>query len=334
MSNAAVVMLDYHTGAIRSFVGSLDSPTAANPLNVVTQTARQVGSAFKPFFYANAFAQGISPGEVVYDGPFAVGGPYGYAPYNYDGRYHGYMSYRSALQDDLNIAALKLFVKTGSASLRKMVQKLGLNDENLGPVDPQYYSMPLGPMEMPLLDITVAYGTMANGGIHLTPHAIEKISASDGHIIYAARAQGTRALSIQAAFMITDVMSDQNGLAAAYGLCSPFLLYGGTEEQCKAGNPGPMRPAAVHGGVYDSFTDTMAIGYTTDLVTGAWTGNDDSSQMFNVNMLNGAMRIWHDSMLLAEANEPIKQFPGPPPGVVKKTVSYPALTTTDWYLAR
>jgi membrane peptidoglycan carboxypeptidase len=213
MSNAAVVMLDYHTGAIRSFVGSLDSPTAANPLNVVTQTARQVGSAFKPFFYANAFAQGISPGEVVYDGPFAVGGPYGYAPYNYDGRYHGYMSYRSALQDDLNIAALKLFVKTGSASLRKMVQKLGLNDENLGPVDPQYYSMPLGPMEMPLLDITVAYGTMANGGIHVTPHAIEKISASDGHIIYAARARGTRALSIQAAFMITDVMSDQNGLS-------------------------------------------------------------------------------------------------------------------------
>jgi membrane peptidoglycan carboxypeptidase len=57
-------------------------------------------------------------------------------PYNYDGRYHGYMSYRSALQNDLNIAALKLFVKTGSASLRKMVQKLGLNDENLGPVDP------------------------------------------------------------------------------------------------------------------------------------------------------------------------------------------------------
>ena len=69
-------------------------------------------------------------------------------------------------------------------------------------------------------------------------------------------------------------------------------------------------------------------------MTGAWTGNEDSSQMFNVNMLNGAMRIWHDSMLLAEANEPIKQFPGPPPGVVKKTVSYPALTTTDWYLAR
>jgi membrane peptidoglycan carboxypeptidase len=80
MSNAAVVMLDYHTGAIRSFVGSLDSPAAVNPLNVITQTARQVGSAFKPFVYANAFAQGISPGEVFYDGPFSVGGPYGYAP--------------------------------------------------------------------------------------------------------------------------------------------------------------------------------------------------------------------------------------------------------------
>lgn len=81
MSNAAVIILDYHNGAIRSLIGSLDSPTSDRPLNVVTQKDRQVGSVFKPFVYANAFGQGISPGEVVYDGPFSVGSP-PYTPRN------------------------------------------------------------------------------------------------------------------------------------------------------------------------------------------------------------------------------------------------------------
>src|SRR5579885_3846464 len=100
MRNAAVVMIDYHNGAIRSLFGSLDGPTDNSPLDVVTgrQQRRQPGSVFKPFVYATAFNEGISPGEVVYDGPFSVAtgaGPY--SPVNYDRRFHGYMSYRSAL---------------------------------------------------------------------------------------------------------------------------------------------------------------------------------------------------------------------------------------------
>jgi membrane carboxypeptidase/penicillin-binding protein PbpC len=122
--------------------------------------------------------------------------------------------------------------------------------------------------------------------------------------------------------------------SSEYDQCSPFRLYTMTEEQCRAGNPGPVRPAAVHGSLAETFRDSVAIGYTTDLVAGAWTGNSDFLLMFNVSMQDGAIRIWHDSVLLAEGKEPIKQFPGPPAGVIKKTVSYPGLMTTDWYLAR
>ncbi|HLG64762.1 MAG TPA: penicillin-binding transpeptidase domain-containing protein [Ktedonosporobacter sp.] len=335
MRNAAVVMIDYHNGAIRSLLGSLDGPTDNSPLDVVTgrQQRRQPGSVFKPFVYATAFNEGISPGEVVYDGPFSVAtgaGPY--SPVNYDRRFHGYMSYRSALQNNFNIPALKLFVKTGFAPVEKMASDLGI--KNLGPQDQLGYSLPLGPVAVPLLDATVAYGTMANGGVHLPPHAIEKISDPSGHVVYATQAQGTRALSPQAAFMLTDVMSDDNARRYEYGQCSPLLLYSSTEEQCKAGNPGPVRPAAVHVGETDTFRDTMAVGYTTDLVTGVWTGNSDYSPMFNIVGVDGAARIWHDTMLLAEGNAPVQPFPGPPPGVVKKTVSYPNLTTTDWYMTQ
>jgi membrane peptidoglycan carboxypeptidase len=331
MTNAAVVMLDYHNGAIRSLIGSLDNPTANPPLNVATQHSRQLGSIFKPFVYATAFEQGISPGEVVYDGPFSVGTP-PYSPYNYDHTFHGYMSYRSALQNNYNIPVLKLFVKTGFDAVRKNVLAMGLTPGDIGTEG--YYSIPLGPTGAPLLDATVAYGTMANGGIHIPPHAIEKISASAGHIVFAAKPQGTRALSPQIAFMMTDIMSNENARAHDFGACSPFELYTTTQKQCQAGNPGSVRPAAVHSGMTNSFRDTLTVGYTTDLVIGSWAGNSDSSLMSNVSGLDGASHIWHDSILLADAGKPIQQFPGPPPGVVKKTIDYPHLTTTDWYLAK
>jgi len=335
MRNAAVVIIDYHNGAIRSLLGSLDGPTDNNPLDVVTgkQQKRQVGSVFKPFIYATAFDAGISPGEVVYDGPFSVATAAGpYTPQNYDSRFHGYMSYRTALQNNFNIPALKLFVKTGFAPVEKTVGDLGIKD--LGPQSQLGYSMPFGPIGIPLLDATVAYGTMANGGIHIPPHAIETISDPDGHVVYASQPQGTRALSPQAAFMMTDVMSDDNARRYEYGQCSPLLLYSNTEEQCKAGNPGIVRPAAAHVGTIETFRDTMTIGYTTDLVTGVWAGNNNYDLMANITGSDGAARIWHDTMLLAEGNAPVQPFPGPPPGVVKKTVSYPNLTTTDWYMTQ
>jgi membrane peptidoglycan carboxypeptidase len=331
MTNAAVVMLDYHNGAIRSLLGSLNSPTANPPLNVITQDPRQLGSLFKPFVYATAFEQGISPGEVVYDGPFSVGTP-PYSPRNYDNMFHGYMSYRSALQNDYNIPALKVFVRTGFDAVRKNVLAMGLTPGDIGTEG--NYSIPLGTKETPLLDVTVAYGTMANGGIHIPPHAIEKISASDGHVVFSTQPQGIRALSPQTAFMMTNVMSDENAGAPEFGTCSPLELYTTSEKQCKAGNPGAVRPAAVHIGTTDSFRDTLTVGYTTDLVIGSWAGNSDASPMFNIIGLDGASRIWHASMLLAEAGKPIQQFPGPPPGVIKKTIDYPNLTTTDWYLTK
>lgn len=337
MRNAAVVIIDYHNGAIRSLLGSLDGPTDSSPLDVATgkHQIRQVGSVFKPFVYATAFDEGISPGEAVYDGPFSVATSAGaYSPLNYDGRFHGYMSYRSALQNDFNIPAFKLFVKTGFAPVEKTAGGLGIKD--LGPQNQLGYSMPFGTMGIPLLDATVAYGTMANGGVHLPPHAIEKISDSSGHVVYATQSQGTRALSQQAAFMMTDVMSDDNARGYEYGQCSPLLLYSNTEEQCKAGNPGTVRPAAVHGSVTETFRDTLAVGYTADLVAGVWTGNNNYDPMVIIPGSNGigAAHIWHDTMLLAEGNAPVQPFPGPPPGVVKKTVSYPNLTTTDWYMTQ
>jgi membrane peptidoglycan carboxypeptidase len=332
MHNAAVVMLDYHTGALRALLGSLDSPTTTPAINVATQDPRQLASIFKPFVYASAFEQGISPGEVLYDGPFSVGTP-PYSPHNFDQRFHGYMSYRTALQNNYNIPVLKTFVKTGFAALRKNVLAMGLTPQEIGPQEmgPEGYSLALGPRGATLLDTTVAYGTMADEGMHVPPHAIEKISMSSGQIVYTTKPRGTQALSPQTAFMLTDVMGDAYARIPEFGTCSSLELYATTQAQCLAGNPGSVRPAAVHSGAVETFRNTFTIGYTPDLVVGSWAGNSDDSPMFNITGLDGAAHIWHDSMLLAEAGKPIQQFPAPPTGVVKKTVAYPHLTTTDWY---
>lgn len=331
MSNAAVVILDYHTGAIRSLFGSIDqmSNATGEPFDVATQSVRQLGSVFKPFVYATAFEQGMSPGNVVYDGPIAVGSP-PYSPRNYDMKYHGYVSYRTALQNSFNIPAVKLLVKIGNDSLLKKVRDLGIQ---LGGGPQTYgYSLALGTPEASLLDTTVAYGSMANGGIHIPPHAIDKITAADGHIIYQAQPQSTHALSPETAFMMTSVLSDNKARTPEFGACSPLLLYTTTMNQCLAGNTGTVRPAAVKTGLTETFRDTWTVGYTSDMVVGAWAGNSDVSPMANITGLDGASQIWHDTMLLAEAGYPVKQFPGPPADVVNKTVSYPGLTTSDWYV--
>ncbi|GHO57371.1 transglycosylase domain-containing protein [Ktedonobacter robiniae] len=330
MHNASVVALDPHSGGIRVLIGNMDASYGGSQANLTTQPF-MAGWAFKPLIYATAFEQGISPGEVVYDGPFSVtgGSTNGstYTPYNYDQKFHGFMSYRTALQTGLNIPPLKLSVRLGLQTVSKKVQALGIKN-----VGKPYYSWAVGAVSLNLLDETSAYATMANSGMRMDPHSIVKVTSSDNHVLYQESTRGTRALSPEAAFMITDVLSGTAKQASFFASCSPFELYSTSHSQCQTGNPGAVRPAAVMGGLSANFQDTSAIGYTPDLVVGAWTGNSNHSLMMpGITGLDGAAQIWHDTMLLAEGNTPVKAFPAPPADVVKKTVNYPTLTTTDWY---
>ncbi len=131
--------------------------------------------------------------------------------------------------------------------------------------------------------------------------------------------------------MITNVLSDNNSRTFEFGKCSALYLYSHTQTQCYQGNPGSIRPAAVKTGTSNDFRDNWTVGYTNDYTVGVWAGNNDNSAMVNVTGVDGAGPIWHDSLLLAEQGRPITNFTVPN-GVVKKTVSYPGITTTDWYV--
>jgi membrane peptidoglycan carboxypeptidase len=332
MSNAAEVLIDFHNGDIRVLLGSINynDQRIDGQFDVATQGYRQPGSSFKPFIYATAFAQGVSPGDVVDDAPLVVPMCCGlppYVPQNYDLRYHGWVTYRYALQNSFNIPAVKLLMQTGVDASMRTAQAMGITSYEGTP----NYTLVLGSLSIRLLDETSAYGVFANGGVRIPPHAINTVTDTQGHIIFQFQPTGKRVISKQVAFMITNVLSDNNTRTYEFGKCSWLYLYSNSQTQCYQGNPGVVRPAAVKTGTSNDFRDNWTVGYTSDYVMGVWTGNDDNSPMVNVIGVDGAGPIWHDGLLLAEQGRPVTGFANPG-GLVKRTVSFGGITTTDWYL--
>lgn len=331
LTDAAEVVINQHTGGIRVLLGNVhpDDPHDGQ-FDIASQGLRQPGSSFKPFVYATAFAEGLSPGMPVMDGPFAVHlccGLPPYAPHNYDFQYHGLLSYRKALQNSFNIPAVKLLTHVGVQPALRTALRMGITAYNGIPND----TMVLGSLGVHLLDETSAYGAFGNGGIHVPPHAIKVVTNPWGKVVYRPDFPGKWVISPQVAYLMTNVLSDNAARTLEFGKCSALYLYSNTMSQCYAGNPGMIRPAAVKTGTSQNFIDNWTVGYTTDFVVGTWAGNDDNSPMVNVEDVDGAGPIWHQAMLLAERGHPVKDFAFPG-GLTRKTVHYHGITTTDWYI--
>lgn len=331
MSNAAVSIIDFHNGDIRTLVGNINpNDPKTGDFDVASQGFRQPGSSFKPFIYATAFMQGVSPGEPVMDGPLTIQmccGLPSYTPTNYDMRYHGLITYRYALQNSFNIPAVKLLMRTGVDNALHTAEIMGEGPYQGTP----NYTMVLGSLSVHLLDETSAYGTFANGGVRVPKHAIDTVTDPTGKVIFHFQPTGQRVISKQIAYMMTNVLSDNSNRTFEFGKCSALYLYSNTQQQCYAGNPGPIRPSAAKTGTSTDFRDNWTVGYTTDYVVGVWAGNNDNSPMVNVTGVDGAGPIFHDSMMLVEQGHPIRNFVNPG-GVITKTVHYPGLTSTDLYL--
>ncbi|HEY0756990.1 MAG TPA: transglycosylase domain-containing protein [Ktedonobacteraceae bacterium] len=331
LSDAAEVVIDYHTGAIKVLLGNVNpNDPRDGQFDVASEGLRQPGSSFKPFIYAAAFGEGLSPGMPVMDEPFSIQlccGLPPYTPHNYDLSYHGLITYRYALQNSFNIPAVKLLTKVGVPNALSLAQRMGITVYNGTP----NYTMVLGSLGVHLLDETSAYGVFGDNGVHVPPHAITEVDDPYGHVIYRANTKGIRVLSPQVAYMMSTVLSDNASRVFEFGKCSSLFLYTNTMQECYAGNPGMIRPSAVKTGTSQNFDDNWTVGYTSDLAVGVWAGNDDNSPMINVTGVDGAGPIWHQTMLLAEQGYSVQNFPYPG-GMSHRTVAYPGLTTTDWFI--
>ncbi len=310
VSNAALVALNPNTGEVISLVGSPDYFDADidGAINMAL-APRQPGSALKPIVYATAMnperERPWTPATVLFDvrTVFITHENDPYVPVNFSRDENGPVLLRQALASSLNIPAVITLDTVGVVTAMDTAATMGIG--TLGEPDEYDLSFALGGGPVRLFDLTTAYAAFANGGSRIPPSLILDVTDAQGNILYQAEpATATRVLDERTAWLINDILSDNDARVLSFGENSILQL---------------DRTAAVKTGTTNDFHDNWTVGYTPDLVVGVWAGNADNTPMRGVTGVSGAGPIWHYFMRTVLAGEPDKAFPQPP-GLIKVEV--------------
>jgi 1A family penicillin-binding protein len=309
--NAALVALDPFTGQILAMLGSPDyfNQRIDGAVNAAL-APRQPGSALKPFTYAAAFdperPDPWTPATMIMDvgTPFVTRRLESYTPANYGLVEHGPVLIREALASSYNIPAVVALDHIGLDALIRLTTRLGIS--TLTDTSRFDLSLTLGGGEVRLLELTAAYGALANGGYRVDPAYILEVRDKDGNTLYEWQPSeyGQPVLDPRVAFLLTDILSDNEARIPSFGPASALNI---------------GRPAAAKTGTTTDFRDNWTIGYTPNLVVGVWVGNADNTPMIEVSGISGAGPIWHEFMRRVLFGQPELEFPVPE-GVVRAEV--------------
>jgi membrane peptidoglycan carboxypeptidase len=357
--NAASVAIRPGTGEVLALVGSADFNDVAISGQIdMALSPRQPGSAIKPFTYLAAFempavvntdpvARGGSsisaieppgywtPATAIMDvrTEFPDGANPPYIPTNYDSKEHGLVSVRTALGNSYNVPAVKTLEHVGLERLKDVARRAGITTLTR----PDYgLALTLGGGEVTLLELTGAYGTLANGGTRVPVSPVACVLDADGKLIWQGAAAGavsacaaagspapgamTPALaepvfSPQLVHLITSILADPEARKPMFASAANVMSL-------------PDRPAAVKTGTTNDYRDAWTVGYTPDLVVGAWVGNADNKPMQKVAGSLGAAPIWHNVMARALEGQPAQSFT-PPQGINHSAVCADSGTLPD-----
>jgi len=287
LSNGALVAMLPYSGEILAMVGSADfnDEKIAGQVNV-TRSLRQPGSAIKPVLYATAMDELlISPATVLWDIPvsYPITGSKPYAPVNYDDKFHGPVTVRTALANSYNIPAVKLLEAVTVDRMLRGAEVMGIRSLSKSEIN-FGLALTLGGGDVTLLELTTAYSVLASDGRSVAPEPIlQAVDAYGRPVLNARRPQGEplQAVRPSTAFLMTDILSDNDARTPMFGANSPLRL---------------SKPAAAKTGTTDDWRDNWTVGYTRFLVTGTWTGNSDGHPMKRVSGIAGAAPIWHEFM--------------------------------------
>ena len=346
VEDGAVVVLDNASGDVLAWVGSSGSLSRAAQVDGV-MARRQPGSALKPFLYAQALAEHrLTAASLLDDSPAQLSTAGGlYMPQNYDHRYQGWVSVRTALGASLNIPAVRTLVMVSPDAFHRQLQRLGMRfPESSGYYG---YSLALGSAEVSLLQLANAYRALANGGqwcpVHLLPEAHRRgapssltgpVEHADGAAAIARKpaSSSSHEASIQtddeerqwppenchqvldagAAFIIGDILSDRHARLPTFGLDS--VLDTRFWSAVKTGTSKDMR-------------DNWAVGYSQRYTVGVWVGNASGAPMHDVSGTSGAAPVWATLMRELHRHE-TSQAPSPPAGVVRQQVDFGEISET------
>jgi penicillin-binding protein 1A len=270
-------------GAVRAMVGGRNY--AESQYNRAVTARRQPGSAFKPFVYLTAIESGLTPETIRQDAPLDIKG---WKPENYSHEYLGAVTLTQALAMSLNTVAVRLGIEVGPKNVVRTAHRLGISSK----LDANA-SIALGTSEVSLVELVGAYAPFANGGFGVSPHVVSKIRTMEGKVLY-----------MRPADQLGQVIDPRN--VAMMNTMMQETLISGTAH--KAELPGWM--AAGKTGTSQDFRDAWFIGYTSNLVTGVWLGNDDNSPTRKATGGGLPVEIWTRFMRVAHQGVPVAALPG------------------------
>ena len=271
-----------NSGAVRAMVGGYDY--ANSQFDRASEARRQPGSAFKPFVFMAALEQGRTPDSVRNDAPIKIGK---WTPENYNGKYFGKVTLATALAKSLNSVAAQLAMEVGPAAVVEAAHRMGIESELQANT-----SIALGTSEVTPLELTAAYVPFANGGYRPDVHFVQRITTTDGEVLYEFTG-GNNPRVVR-----SDVVGMMNSMMT------------GTVETGTAKKAAFAWPAAGKTGTSQKSRDAWFVGYTANLTTGVWFGNDDGAPMKKVT--GGALpaQAWHEFMVAAHEGVPVAALPG------------------------
>jgi penicillin-binding protein 1B len=275
----AVVVLDPKTGSVLALVGGRDY--RRSQFNRAVQAQRQPGSLFKPFVYLAALeaaredqAGHLTAASLLSDEPVTFESKTGpWSPQNYDKQFHGPITLRSALEQSLNVPAVQAAKTVGTKPIVQLLHRLGVTSA----IGDDLSSVALGSSSVSLIEITAAYGALANGGIAVKPTAVRSTRDRQGDIIWNGSPDRLQATSPQGAYVLTSLLEG--------------VIQRGTASKAKV--LGLQGTVAGKTGTTDGYRDAWFVGYTSDVVIGVWVGFDDERPL-HLTGSQAALPIWMD----------------------------------------
>jgi penicillin-binding protein 1A len=285
----AVISIEPHTGYVRALVGGYDF--FRSEFNRAVQARRQPGSAFKPFVYIAALESGFTPASRIEDAPvsYNVGGGNVWKPENYDRKYRGATTLQQAIEESVNVVTVKLQERVGVNRTVQVARRLGVTS----PITVNL-SLALGTSDLTLIELTSAYGVLANEGVWLPPTTIRYVTNAQGQLLEEHVPQGREALSPEMAYVVTHMLRG--------------VVERGTGQAAKALG----RPMAAKTGTTNDYSNAWFVGFTPKLATGVWVGYDRPRSLGKDETGSRvAVPIWVTYMSRVLGDSPKEEFPVP-----------------------
>jgi membrane peptidoglycan carboxypeptidase len=307
-TNGAALVTNPKNGDILAMVGGKDYYDQQGGNYNVTTALRQPGSTIKVITYSAALMNGFTAASVIPDTPvsFKIPGSAPYSPVNYDGKFHGNVTLRTALANSINVPAVKALNQVGIATMVDLAKHMGISTWG----EPNQYglALTLGAAEVKMTDMAQVYGTLANQGKKVELNPFLKVTDSNGNVLQEKKdIVSTQVLPPNVTYIIDNILADNNARQMEFGANSPLNIPGHT--------------VSVKTGTTDNKRDNWTIGFTPNVLVAVWVGNNNNAPMNPIlaSGITGAAPIWHNIMstLLSKSDKTSETYPLPSDLVVK-----------------